>query len=177
MSWDDPSILRSIEELNRYVFIVGARARFRSCASALGSQTGFEDYPNRIDLRIVANDPARTLATGEGAMIRESRWLIPMVVALALLSASASAVHAQVCYQPAPVVAVAPAVSYYAPAPAVSYYAPAPVVSYYAPAPVVSYYAAPAPVFTTYYAAPAAVTTYRYGPFGRLRSVRSYYYP
>jgi len=117
-------------------------------------------------------------------MIHVSRWLIPMVVALALLTASASAVHAQVCYQPAPVVAVAPAVSYYAPAPAVSYYAPAPAVSYYAPAPAVSYYApapvvsyyAPAPV-VSYYAAPAAVTTYRYGPLGRLRSVRSYYYP
>jgi hypothetical protein len=119
-------------------------------------------------------------------MVRISRWLVPMVVALALVTASASAVQAQICYQPAPVVAVAPTVSYYAPAPAVSYYAPppavsyyapAPAVSYYAPAPVVSYYAAPAPVFTSYYAAPAAVTTYRYGPLGRLRSVRSYYYP
>jgi hypothetical protein len=109
-------------------------------------------------------------------MVRISRWLIPMIVALALVTASASTVQAQmVCYQPAPVVAVAPAVSYYAPAPTVSYYAPAPAVSYYAPAPVVSYYAAPAPVVTTYYAAPAAVTTYRYGPLGRLRSVRSYY--
>jgi hypothetical protein len=61
--------------------------------------------------------------------------------------------------------------------PAVSYYAPAPVVtSYYAP--VVTSYYAPAPVVASYYAAPAAgVTTYRYGPFGRLRSVSSYYSP
>jgi hypothetical protein len=102
--------------------------------------------------------------------------LVPMIVALALVTASASAVHAQVvCYQPAPVVAAAPVVSYYAPAPVVSYYAPAPVVSYYAPAPVVSYYAAPTPVYTSFYVAPAAVTTYHYGPFGRLRSVRTYY--
>jgi hypothetical protein len=111
-------------------------------------------------------------------MIRMSRWLVAMFVALALVTASASAVHAQFCYQPAPVVSYyspAPAVSYYAPAPAVSYYAPAPAVSYYAPAPVVSYYAAPAPVYTSYYVAPAAVTTYRYGPLGRLRSVRTYY--
>jgi hypothetical protein len=117
-------------------------------------------------------------------MVRISRWLVPMIVALAIWTASASAVQAQVvCYQPAPVVAApavsyyapAPAVSYYAPAPAVSYYAPAPAVSYYAPAPVVSYYAAPAPVYTSYYVAPAAVTTYRYGPFGRLRGVRTYY--
>lgn len=119
-------------------------------------------------------------------MVRISRWLIPMVVAVALLTASASAVQAQVgCYQPATVVAVAPAVSYYAPPPVTSYYAPAPVTSYYAPAPAVSYYApapvvpayyaAPAPVVASYYAAPAAVTTYRYGPLGRLRSVRSYY--
>jgi hypothetical protein len=118
-------------------------------------------------------------------MVRLSRWLIPMVVALALMTANASTVHAQmVCYQPAPVVAVAPAVSYYAPAPAVSYYAPAPAVSYYAPAPavsyyapapVVSYYAAPAPFVTSYYAAPGGATTYRYGPLGRLRSVSSYY--
>ncbi len=114
-------------------------------------------------------------------MVRISRWLIPTVVALVLVTANASAVHAQYCY-PAPVVAAAPAVSYYAPAPAVSYYAPAPAVSYYAPAPAVSYYApAPvvsyyaAPVVTSYYAAPAAVTTYRYGPLGRLRTVRSYY--
>ncbi len=112
-------------------------------------------------------------------MLRVSRWFTLMIVALALLTASASAVHAQyVCYQPAPAVsyyAPPPAVSYYAPAPAVSYYAPAPAVSYYAPAPVVSYYAAPAPVYTSYYVAPAAVTTYRYGPFGRLRAVRTYY--
>ncbi len=117
-------------------------------------------------------------------MVRVSRWLALMLVALVFLTASASAVQAQVvCYQPAPVVAApavsyyapAPAVSYYAPAPAVSYYAPAPAVSYYAPAPVVSYYAAPAPVYTSYYVAPAAVTTYRYGPLGRLRSVRTYY--
>jgi hypothetical protein len=108
-------------------------------------------------------------------MVRLSGCLVPMIVALALVTTSASAVHAQVvCYQPAPVVA-APVVSYYAPAPVVSYYAPAPVVSYYAPAPVVSYYAAPAPVYTSFYVAPAAVTTYRYGPFGRLRSVRTYY--
>jgi hypothetical protein len=117
-------------------------------------------------------------------MVRISRWLVPMIVALAIWTASASAVQAQmICYQPAPVVAApavsyyppAPAVSYYAPAPAVSYYAPAPAVSYYAPAPMVSYYAAPAPVYTSYYVAPAAMTTYRYGLFGRLRSVRTYY--
>ena len=101
-------------------------------------------------------------------MVRMFRGLVPMVVALAFVAASASAAHAQVvCYQPAPVV------TYYAPAPVVSYYAPAPVVSYYAPAPVVSYYAAP--VYASYYVAPAAVTTYRYGPLGRLRSVRTYY--
>lgn len=118
-------------------------------------------------------------------MVHISRCLVPMIAALAMVTASASAVHAQVvCYQPAPVVAAAPAVSYYAPAPAVSYYAPppavsyyapAPAASYYAPAPVVSYYAAPAPVYTSYYVAPAAVTSYRYGLFGRLRSVRTYY--
>ncbi|MHB1426113.1 MAG: hypothetical protein ACYC3I_23365 [Gemmataceae bacterium] len=112
-------------------------------------------------------------------MVRKSRWLIPMVAALALVTANASAVLAQyACYPPAPAVsyyAAPPAVSYYAPPPAVSYYAPAPAVSYYAPAPVVSYYAAPAPFVTSYYAAPAGVTTYRYGPLGRLRSVRSYY--
>jgi hypothetical protein len=112
-------------------------------------------------------------------MLRMSRGLVPMIVALAFVTVSASAAHAQfACYQPAPVVSYyspAPAVSYYAPAPAVSYYAPAPAVSYYAPAPVMSYYAAPAPVYTSYYVAPAAVTTYRYGPLGRLRSVRSYY--
>src|SRR5579875_2268614 len=52
-----------------------------------------------------------------GAMVRVLRGLVPTIVALALLTASASAVHAQmVCYQPAPVVAAAPAVSYYAPA-------------------------------------------------------------
>ena len=102
-------------------------------------------------------------------MVHVSRWLVPMVAALALMTANASTVHAQYgCYQPAPVV------SYYAPPPVASYYAPAPAVSYYAPAPVVSYYAAPAPVFASYYAAPA-VTAYRYGPLGRLRSVRSYY--
>ena len=108
-------------------------------------------------------------------MVRVSRWLIPMVVTLALLTVSASAGQAQlVCYQP-------PAVSYYAPPPAVSYYAPPPAVSYYAPAPAMSYYAptvsyyAPAPYVTSYYAAPSAVTSYRYGPFGRLRSVSSYY--
>jgi ABC-type multidrug transport system permease subunit len=108
-------------------------------------------------------------------MVRVSRWLIPVVVALALLTMTASAVQAQVvCYQPAPV-AVAPVTSYYAPAPVPAYYAPAPVTTYYAPAPVVpSYYAAPAPVVPSYYAAPA-VTAYRYGPLGRLRSVRSYY--
>jgi hypothetical protein len=112
-------------------------------------------------------------------MVRVSRWLIPTVVALALVLGSAQALQAQVvCYQPAPL-AVAPVTSYYyAPAPVVtSYYAaPAPVVtSYYAaPAPVVSYYA-PAPVVTSYYAAPAAVTTYRFGPLGRLRGVSSYY--
>jgi hypothetical protein len=111
-------------------------------------------------------------------MLRESRWLIATVVALAVLTASAGAVHAQtvVYYQPAPVV----------PAPVVTSYYAAPVVtSYYAaPAPVVtSYYAAPAPVVTSYYSAPvvtsyyaaAPLTTYRYGPFGRLRSVSSYY--
>ncbi|HEY7152979.1 MAG TPA: hypothetical protein VH575_03370 [Gemmataceae bacterium] len=107
-------------------------------------------------------------------MVRVSRWLIPTVVALALWTASASAVHAQVIYSsyyPAPV-AVVPA--YYTPA--VSYYAPAPVVtSYYAP--VVTSYYAPAPVVTSYYAPAAGVTTYRYGPFGRLRSVSSYYTP
>ncbi len=111
-------------------------------------------------------------------MVSEFRRLIPMVVALVLVTASASAVQAQlVCYQPPAVsyYAPPPAVSYYAPPPAVSYYAPAPAVSYYAPAPVVSYYAAPAPVFTSYYVAPAAVTTYRYGPLGRLRTVRTYY--
>ncbi len=108
-------------------------------------------------------------------MIRVSRGLIPIVAAVALLAASASVVQAQmVCYQPAPVVAVAPVTSYYAPAPVTSYYAPAPVASYYAPAPVMSYYA-PAPVVSSYYAAPAGVTTYRYGLFGRLRSVSSYY--
>ena len=128
-------------------------------------------------------------------MVRVSRWLIPMVVTLALLAANASAVHAQVvCYQapavsyyapppavsyyaPAPTVSyyAPPAVSYYSPAPAVSYYAP-PAVSYYAPAPAVSYYA-PAPYVSSYYYAPSAVTSYRYGIFGRLRSVNSYYYP
>jgi hypothetical protein len=126
-------------------------------------------------------------------MVRISRRLVPMIAALAILTASVSVVQAQVvCYQPAPVVAApavsyytpapavsyyapAPAVSYYAPAPAVSYYAPAPAVSYYAPAPVVSYYAAPAPIYASYYVAPAAVTAYRYGPFGRLRGVRTYY--
>jgi hypothetical protein len=109
-------------------------------------------------------------------MVRVSRWLVPMIVALAFVTASASAVHAQfACYQPAPVVAAPPAVSYYAPPPVASYYAPAPAVSYYAPAPMVSYYAAPAPVYPSYYVAPAAVTTYRYGPFGRLRGVRTYY--
>lgn len=116
-------------------------------------------------------------------MVYVSRRLIPMVVALALLITTASAVQAQVaCYYPPAPVAVAPATnyyapvtSYYAPAPVASYYAPPPVTSYYAPAPVVaSYYAAPAPVYTSYYAAPA-VTTYRYGPLGRLRGVRSYY--
>jgi hypothetical protein len=104
------------------------------------------------------------------------------VVALAVLAAGAGAVHAQavVYYQPAPVVT-----SYYS-APVTTYYAAPPVVtSYYAaPAPVVtSYYAAPAPVVTSYYSAPvvtpyyaaAPVTTYRYGPFGRLRSVSGYY--
>jgi hypothetical protein len=107
-------------------------------------------------------------------MVRVSRRLIPMVVALAMLTATASAVQAQYgCYPPAPV-AVAPVTSYYAP-PVTTYYAPAPVTAYYAPAPVVtSYYAAPAPVVTSYYAAPA-VTTYRYGPLGRLRGVSSYY--
>jgi|SRR5579875_1194434 len=101
-------------------------------------------------------------------MLHISRWLVPMIVALTLMMASASSVHAQVvCYQPAPVVVTAPVVSYYAPAPVVSYYAPAPVVSYYAP---------PVPVVTSFYVAPAAVTTYRYGPFGRLRAVRTYYY-
>jgi hypothetical protein len=97
-------------------------------------------------------------------MVHVSRRLIPMVVALALLMTTASAVQAQVvCYYPP------------APVPVTTYYAPAPVTSYYAPAPVVtSYYAAPAPVVTSYYAAPA-VTTYRYGPLGRLRGVRSYY--
>ncbi len=106
-------------------------------------------------------------------MLRESRWLIATVVALAMLTASAGAAHAQavVYYQPAPVVT--------------SYYAPPVVTSYYAaPAPVMtSYYAAPAPVVTSYYSAPvvtsyyaaAPMTTYRYGPFGRLRSVSSYY--
>lgn len=117
-------------------------------------------------------------------MVRISRRLVPIIAALAIVTASASVGQAQVvCYQPAPVVAApavsyyspAPAVSYYAPAPAVSYYAPLPAVSYYAPAPVVSYYAAPAPVYTSYYVAPAAVATYRYGLFGRLRSVRTYY--
>jgi|GEM_PF-6651260 hypothetical protein len=110
-------------------------------------------------------------------MIRVSRGLVPIMAALAFGTVSASAGHAQVvCYQPAPIVAAAPAVSYYTPAPVVSYYAaPAPAVTYYAPAPVVSYYAAPAPVYTSYYVAPAAVTTYRYGPLGRLRSVRTYY--
>jgi hypothetical protein len=111
-------------------------------------------------------------------MVSMSRALVPMIVALALVTANASAVHAQYCYQPAPAVSYyspAPAVSYYAPAPAVSYYAPAPAVSYYAPAPVVSYYAAPAPVYASYSVAPAAVTAYRYGPLGRLRSVRTYY--
>ena len=105
-------------------------------------------------------------------MVRVSRWLIPTVVALALWMASASAVHAQVIYSsyyPAPV-AVVP--SYYAPV--TSFYAPA--VSYYAPAPVVSYYA-PAPVATSFYAPAAGVTTFRYGPWGRLRSVSSYYAP
>lgn len=91
-------------------------------------------------------------------MRRVSKGLVPMVVALLLVTASASVVQAQlVCYQPAPIVAAAPA------------------VSYYAPAPVVSYYAAPAPVYASYYVAPAAVTTYRYGPLGRLRGVRTYY--
>jgi hypothetical protein len=110
-------------------------------------------------------------------MVRESRWLMATFAALALLAVSAGASHAQtvVCYQPAPVVAAPVVTSYYAaPAPVVtSYYAaPAPVV-YAAPAPVVtSYYAAP--VVTSYYAAPA-VTAYRYGPFGRLRGVSSYY--
>jgi hypothetical protein len=49
------------------------------------------------------------------------------------------------------------------------------VTSYYAP--VVTSYYAPAPVVTSYYAPAAGVTTYRYGPFGRLRSVSSYYTP
>ena len=57
-----------------------------------------------------------------------------------------------------------------APAPVVV--SPPPVV-YQVPPPV--YYTAPAPVYTSYYVAPAAVTTYRYGPFGRLRGVRTYY--
>jgi hypothetical protein len=113
-------------------------------------------------------------------MVRIRKGLVPVIVALAVL-ASASIAQAQVvCYQPAPV-AVAPVttyyappvVSYYAPAPVTTYYAPAPVTTYYAPAPVVSYYA-PAPA-VSYYAAAPAVTTYRYGPLGRLRSVRSYY--
>jgi hypothetical protein len=112
-------------------------------------------------------------------MVRVSRWLIPTVVALALVLSASSAQAQVVCYQP-PAVAVAPVTSYYyTPAPVfTSYYAaPAPVVaSYYAPAPVVSYYA-PAPVVTSYYAPAAAVTTYRYGPLGRLRGVRSYYAP
>lgn len=114
-------------------------------------------------------------------MIRVSRRLIPLVAALVVFAATATTLQAQaICYQP-PAVAVAPAVSYYAPPPAVSYYAPAPAVSYYAPAPAVSYYAAPAVSYyaapaVSYYAAPAAaVTNYRYGPFGRLRSVSSYY--
>ena len=106
-------------------------------------------------------------------MVRVSRWLIPTVVALALLMASASAVHAQGIYYSYSPVAVVPA--YYAPV--TTYYAPAPVVpAYYAPAPVVSYYA-PAPVVTSYYAPAAGVTTYRYGPFGHLRSVSNYYAP
>ena len=103
-------------------------------------------------------------------MVRVSRWLIPTVVALALWTASASAVHAQVIYSsyyPAPV-AVVPATSFYV--------APAPVVPAYYAAPAVSYYA-PAPVVTSYYAPAAGVTTYRYGPWGRLRSVSSYYAP
>ncbi len=98
-----------------------------------------------------------------------SCWLSVAVMALSLWMASAATVQAQVVYyQPAPVVAVAPVTTYYAPPPVVSYYAPAPVVpSYYVPAPV--------PVVSSYYVAPAAVTTYRYGPLGRLRGVSSYY--
>ena len=100
-------------------------------------------------------------------MKRMSGGLLVLSFTLILWMASASAVHAQmVCYPPAPAVAVAPVTSYYAPPPVMTYYAPAPAVSYYAPAPV--------PVVASYYAAPAA-TTYRYGPFGRLRSVSSYY--
>ena len=76
-------------------------------------------------------------------MLRESRWLMATVVALAVLAAGAGAVHAQ----------------------AVVYYQPAPVVT--------SYYSAP--VVTSYYYSAAPLTTYRYGPFGRLRSVSSYY--
>ena len=111
-------------------------------------------------------------------MLRESRWLVATVVALAVLTAGASAGHAQtvVYYQPAPVV-TAPVTTFYTPPVVTSYYAaPAPVVtSYYAaPAPVVtSYYSAP--VVTSYYYSAAPLTTYRYGPFGRLRSVSSYY--
>jgi hypothetical protein len=101
-------------------------------------------------------------------MRRTSRGLLVLVAVLALWRASTGLVHAQVAYyQPVPPVTVAPVPTYYAPPPVVSYYASPPVVTtYYAPA--------PAPVVASYYPAPA-VTTYRYGPLGRLRSVRSYY--